>query len=125
MVADRVGVLASTACAAHCVILPVLLVAGTTVPAWFLGEEVFHQAILFVVLPAALVAFSLGCRRHKDHWVIGLGSVGLLGIVLAAFLHGPLGESGERILTFGAATLLVLAHVRNYRLCRSANCEHE
>ena len=124
LVADRFGIVASTACALHCVLLPVLLVAGTAIPAVFLDEKIFHQAILLLVLPAALVAFGLGCRRHKDPRVMLIGGFGLLGIVSAAFLHDLFGENGERTLTFFATTFLIAAHVRNYRLCRSANCEH-
>lgn len=123
LVADRVGVFASSACAIHCLLVPSLLVAGVALPASLLREEAIHQALLFLVLPAALVAFGIGCWRHKDSLVLGIGAVGLLGISAATFFHDVLGESGERILTVISTALLITAHIRNYRLCRSRNCE--
>ena len=125
LIADQIGVFASSACALHCLLVPVLLVAGVALPASFLDEEVMHQALLFLVLPAALVAFGIGCWRHKDLWVLSLGIVGIVGISAAALLHENLGELIERILTLTAASALITAHIRNYRLCRSGNCNEE
>jgi hypothetical protein len=124
-VADRLGIFASITCALHCLLFPVLLVAGWTLPAAFLDDALFHQLILLVALPSALVAFGLGCSRHKDLRVIGLGVLGFLGLTAAAVLHDALGENGERFLTFGSTILLVSAHIRNYRLCRAVGCDDE
>ncbi|MEM7431083.1 MAG: MerC domain-containing protein [Pseudomonadota bacterium] len=124
--ADWLGIAASTACGIHCVLLPTLLVTGTIVPASFLGDESFHRALLWLILPAAIIAFGIGCWRHKDRWVLSLGIVGLIGIVAAGtFLHDIIGETGERIATVVSAAILVAAHYRNYRLCRSTSCDHE
>ena len=122
LVADRVGVFASSACAIHCLLVPTLLVAGVTVPTAVLGDEAIHQALLLLVLPAALVAFTLGCRKHKDRWVFAIGVTGLVGVSSAALFHDALGEHAERAITVASAALLVAAHVRNYRLCRSRSC---
>ena len=125
-VADWLGIAASTACGVHCVILPTLLVTGTVLPASVLGDEGFHQAMLWMILPAAIVAFGIGCWRHKDRWVLTLGILGLTGMVLAAaVLHDLVGEAGERVATMLSADVLVAAHVRNFRLCRSSDCVHE
>ena len=126
MFADWFGIAASTACAMHCLLVPTLLVTGTILPASVLADEAFHQAMLWVILPTAIVAFGIGCWRHKDQWVLGLGMVGLTGIVLAvAVVHDIAGESGERIVTLLSAAILVAAHYRNYRICRSMDCAHE
>ena len=125
-VADWLGIAASTACAMHCILVPTLLVTGTMVPASFLGDELFHQAMVLAILPAAIVAFGIGCWRHKDQWVLALGVIGLTGIVLSAtVLHDLIGEVGERTVTLLSATILILAHYRNFRLCRSADCSHD
>lgn len=124
LVADRVGVFASSACALHCLLIPTLLIAGVALPTSLLREDAIHQALLFVVLPAALVAFGLGCRRHKDRRVLGLGILGMVGISAAALFHDVLGEVAETPLTVASAGFLISAHLRNYRLCRSAHCDH-
>ncbi len=124
--ADWLGIAASTACGVHCILLPTLLVTGTVLPASVFADESFHQAMLWMVLPAAIVAFGIGCWRHKDRWVLALGMVGLTGMVLsAAILHDLVGEVGERMATVLSAAILVAAHYRNYRLCRSSGCDHE
>ena len=125
-IADWLGIAASTACGVHCVLLPTLLVTGTVLPASLLGDERFHQAMLWMILPAAIVAFGIGCWRHKDRRVLTLGIIGLTGMVLAvAVLHDLVGEVGERIATVLSAAVLVAAHYRNFQLCRSSDCVHE
>ena len=124
--ADWLGIAASTACGVHCILLPTLLVTGTVLPATVLGDESFHQAMLWMILPAAIVAFGLGCWRHKDRWVLALGMIGLTGMLLSAtVLHDLIGEVGERIVTLLSAAVLVSAHYRNFRICRSSGCAHE
>lgn len=123
--ADGLGVVSSALCAIHCLAAPALLVAGTALPAAFLADERFHQALLLIVLPAAGIAFAIGCRKHKDQRVLVMAVVGVLGLVLAStLLHDLVGETGERAVTVGAAGFLIAAHVRNYRLCRTDRCEH-
>ena len=103
-----------------------LLVTGTVLPVSILGDELFHQAMLWVILPAAIVAFGIGCWRHKDRAVLTLGALGLLGMVLSGtVLHDVIGEVGERTVTLLSAAVLVGAHYRNFRLCRSSACTHE
>ncbi|MEM8983417.1 MAG: MerC domain-containing protein [Pseudomonadota bacterium] len=125
-IADSIGILASGLCAIHCILIPVLLLTGTVVPASFFTDEGFHKATLWLILPAALIGLGLGCRRHKDRTVLTLGVIGAVGIAVAGtVLHEWLGETGERVATVIFATMLIVAHYRNYRLCRSADCEHE
>ncbi len=124
-VADGFGVAASALCAVHCLLVPTLLVAGTALPACLLSDELFHRALLWVILPSALVALGLGCWRHKDLWVFLLGAAGLLGMTLSvAVLHDLIGEAGERSVTLASAALLISAHARNFICCRSHDCEH-
>lgn len=123
--ADLVGIAGSVVCAVHCVAAPTLMVIGSAVPSILLGDEAFHKAMLWFVVPTALLAFGLGCRRHKDGKTILLGSVGLIGMVLSTLLlHDLIGETGERIVVLISAGILVSAHVRNFRCCRAEGCEH-
>ena len=124
--ADGVGLVGSAVCALHCVAAPLLLVAGTTLPASFVADEAFHRMLLWVILPAAVLAFGLGCWQHKDRWVLGLGVVGLAGLACsAAVSHALIGETGERVVTLASAGILIAAHVRNFRRCRAVGCDHE
>ncbi|MEM7581891.1 MAG: MerC domain-containing protein [Acidobacteriota bacterium] len=122
-IADGLGVFGATACALHCITLPALLVLGATVPNVFFTDESFHKTMLWLVVPSALLAFTLGCRRHKDRRVLVLGALGIVGMVVAGtVLHDLLGETAEKLVTLGAAALLIAAHFRNFKLCRAASC---
>lgn len=124
-IADSVGIFASGLCAVHCIAIPVLLLTGTVVPASFFTDEGFHKAMLWLIVPAALIGLGVGCRRHKDRQVLILGVIGVIGIVLAGtVLHDWLGETGERVATVVAATILIAAHYRNFRLCRADHGSH-
>ncbi|MEM9057490.1 MAG: MerC domain-containing protein [Pseudomonadota bacterium] len=121
-VADWLGIFASGACALHCLLVPALLVAGLALPGPLASDEVFHEAVLRVIVPVSIVAFGIGCWRHKDRWVLGLAAVGVAGMVAAVtVLHDVAGENGERAATLLSAVCLIAAHYRNFRLCRSAD----
>ena len=125
-IADGLGIVGATACAIHCIAIPTLLVIGAAIPAFLPGDESFHRSMLWLVVPSAVIAFALGCWRHKDRWVLLLGALGAAGLVLSGtVLHDLMGEAGEKVVTLGSAGLLITAHVRNFKLCRSASCEHD
>ena len=125
-IADCFGIAASTACAMHCILVPTVLVTGTVLPAFVLGDEYFHVAMILMILPAAIVAFGIGCWRHNDGRVLALGMIGLTGMMLSvAVVQDVAGEAGERIVTLLSAAILIAAHYRNFRLCRSFGCAHE
>ena len=124
--ADAVGIVASLACALHCVAVPLALVAGPLGSLPMASDDVFHQLLLWVVVPSAAIAFSMGCRRHRDRLVLWMGIAGLVSLIAAfTVVHELAGENGERLLATVAAGLLVTAHVRNFRLCRSDACQHD
>lgn len=124
--ADALGLCGSTICAVHCLFAPLLVVAGIALPVSFLTEELFHRAMLWVVIPAAVIAFGMGCARHRDGWVFLLGALGTAGLAVSAlWLHDVVGESGERVATLISTAALAIAHVRNWRLCRAGDCAHD
>lgn len=124
--ADLIGIVGSAVCALHCLIVPLSLVVAPLAHLPQVDDEVFHGALLWVVVPAATLAFGVGCLRHKDRLVMGFGGVGLGSLVLAfTVLHDLVGENGERVAATLAAASLIAAHVRNFRLCRAGACEHD
>ena len=123
---DSAGIGASVVCLVHCLVAPVLVLAGAAVPVSHAADDAFHVGMLVLVVPLSGFALWIGCRRHRDVATIALGTLGLVGLAIASlYLHDPLGEAGERIAMVGASVLLGLAHLRNYRLCRSEDCEHD
>ena len=108
-------------CAVHCFAVPVALilfpVVGSAVAFEF--EEVFHEMMLFAVIPVSTIAVLLGCRRHKDLSVIALVVLGLCFILVGIFA-----TTGymEYVLAFIGAFIMILGHLRNFRLCRQDGC---
>ena len=110
-------------CAVHCFAVPVALilfpVVGSAVAFEF--EEVFHELLLFAVIPVSTIAVLLGCRRHKDLRVIVLVVLGLCFILVGIFATT---NYMEYVLAFIGAFIMILGHLRNFRLCRKEGCEH-
>lgn len=121
---DRAAILLSTCCTVHCLALPFALVAFPALGATLIGDEAFHGLLLWMLLPASVIALLLGCRQHKDRFVIALGALGLVVLMATGIWgHDLLGEMGERIATTLGSVVLVSGHLRNYRLCRQDKCE--
>ena len=122
---DKFAVSTSTICALHCIALPFVVGVFPAISASFLGDEAFHVWLLWAVIPLSAFGLSLGCGRHKNKSVLFAGIAGLGFLVFAAFAgHALLGENGERAATLLGAAFIALAHIRNYRICRSQDCDH-
>ena len=123
--ADVLGIAGSAICLAHCLAAPLLLVLGPLAPSILQDDQLFHQSMLYVVVPVSAVALFVGCRLHRDRATLVLGVVGLVTLFLAATsLHGTLGGQGEKLFTVAGSLLLAVAHFRNFRLCRADSCDH-
>lgn len=124
MLMDRTAIALSTACAIHCLFLPVIVVILPALTATSLGNESFHRFLLWFVLPISGLALTQGCRRHQDRIVLAFGVLGLALLLATAIIgHDVLGEEGERVATVLGATALAFGHIRNYRLCRQNKCD--
>ena len=123
VVSDKAAIGLSAACAIHCLLVPVALVLMPSVASLALADESFHVAILVAVIPASVVALTLGCRRHQRYRVTVMGGAGLVVLVVAALVgHDLFGEWGEKGLTLLGAFIVAVSHVSNYRLCQSHHC---
>ncbi len=108
-------------CAVHCFLMPMVLILFPVLGSTFLFEEIFHELMILLVIPASLVAIFLGCRRHKDFNVIMLGVLGLCLLLTGAFAATGYGES---VFTLIGAFVMLSGHLRNFRLCRKDCCDH-
>ena len=116
---DKGSIALSLACAVHCLALPVIIVMSPALIGYAIADESFHRWLAFAVLPLSVVALMMGCKKHRTNSVIALGVVGLITIFLTAlFGHDVLGEAGEKIATVIGASMIAIAHYRNYRLCQ-------
>lgn len=100
-------------CIVHCFMVPLLLVLSP-VGALFVFEEIFHELLLPLVIPASFLAILLGCRHHRDPTVLLLAALGLAFLLVGVFSTE---ESKETVLTLIGSFIMIIAHVRNFRLC--------
>ena len=138
---DRLGVGMALICAVHCLLTPILVVLLPIVASSFWVNEYFHLGMLFMVIPLTVISFYMGCRKHHDIFLIILAVFGI-GLLFSAVIFGCSSCSGghslfqipdfrkfphgfESILTTLGGCLLVFAHIRNYRLCRKTDCNHD
>ena len=109
----------------NCICLPLLLGVFPAIGTTLLGEEVFHERLLWAVIPLSLAALSLGCAKHKDRSVLMLGLLGVAVLIFTASAgHAGLGAFGERTMTLVGAVTIAVAHLRNFKLCRASDCGH-
>ncbi len=124
-VLDKSAIGLSMFCILHCVALPFAVIMVPQLTAfWFAGED-FHLTLIYLVLPTSVVGIGLGCRRHGSFGVLSWALIGLLMLVFAAvYGHDVLGEMGEKLLTLLGGVCVMTAHILNFRLCRSCDCDH-
>lgn len=147
---DKLAIGMAGVCAVHCLLTPVLVVLLPIVATSFFVHKDFHLWMLFGVLPTTTFAVFMGCRKHKDRWVLLLSAVGLcllVSVVVSERMHNashgaaaggephcedcvrdfsesPLPQEKAAWVNTVGGFFLVGAHVRNFRLCRRKKCCH-
>jgi hypothetical protein len=117
---DTCAVLISALCALHCLALPVLLIASPLLGASVLSDELFHQLLLWVIVPTSVVAVALARLRHPDVWVLVLVVMGLLILTGGAlWAHDYAPPLVDTVMALAGGALLAIGHIRNFRLCKS------
>lgn len=108
-------------CIVHCLMIPVLLVLFPVLGSVLLFEEILHELLLLLIIPSSLLAIFLGCRRHRDLAVFLIVVLGL-----ALIVTGIVGveESKETVLVLTGSVIMVIGHIRNFRLCSKTACKH-
>ena len=125
MLLDRASIGLSVICVLHCFATPILLAFAPSLLALPVADEKFHAVLIFLILPASLVALTLGCRRHGDMSVVYWGCGGLVVLLGTLVLgHDLLGDAGEKIMTVFGSGLVVIGHTLNFRACRVSTCQH-
>lgn len=126
-VTDKAAIVISFLCLVHCVAQPLLFLILPVLPGLYLLEhQLFHQVILFAVVPLGLVALVIGYLNHKRFGVLCTGIVGLILLIcISLFGHDLLSETVEIVLTELASLIIICAHVMNYQLRPTKICNSQ
>jgi len=119
---DLMGISLSGICFIHCLLTPVLIMLSP-----FLAGHEFHENIIYLIIPTAVIALAVGCSRHRDIWVGIIGITGISILILALIYHTTYGELVGLILTMIGSILIISAHYRNRILCQkeSFSCHNK
>lgn len=136
---DYLGIFASSLCLIHCLFLPILLTYFTeffhSVFVQFnleTAEEVFHIAILPIIIYLALVSLSAGYKTHKHASAITLGIIGIALLSGSMLTHDIFDEGIITKTNIIGSISLISAHalniIYNYRYSlqstKSSTCKH-
>ena len=123
---DALGVGASLACAIHCAILPLFLTSLPLFGINIINNLFFEIGMIGLALIIGSISLWHGYRKHHHSLLpLGLFFAGFLFLVTKQFFI-----LFETWLLVPAVTLIVSAHLLNYRSCRvhkhahSDDCDH-
>jgi peptidoglycan/LPS O-acetylase OafA/YrhL len=117
---DRLGITLSVVCLAHCLLLPLALLALPLIAVQWLQTGTVHLVMALILVPVAALALIPGLRLHGRWSVAGAMAAGLGLLSTAAFAgEGSAAHEWGDVLTVAGGTILVAAHFVNLRLCRS------
>lgn len=113
---DRIGITATSLCALHCILLPVLLPALPLLGLSFLADHAWEH--IFLIITAILGSFALFSGFKKYHKRLYPFYLLFLGVVIYWIKHDFSEELQPYFILVGAS-LIVAAHVINLKLCNS------
>ncbi|RBP52741.1 MerC domain-containing protein [Arenicella xantha] len=121
---DKLAIFLSGICLVHCLVAPILITLLPIVSLSVTVEEVlFHQLLLWLVIPTSVVGLFLGCRKHRRWSIVITGGAGMaILIAVATFGHSWFGLTGEKWVTTLGGLVLACSHFLNYRACQSITC---
>jgi hypothetical protein len=113
---DLVGISASTLCAIHCAVTPLLLTALPLVRLKFLTHPAIEITVIALSMFIGVTSLLQGYRKHHGKFTALLILIAGFAMILAG--HFVLPEPyGELAIPSGAGTVAI-AHLVNWRLCR-------
>ena len=133
---DKLAISMALLCAIHCLIVPVMIVTVPLISTTFFVHENFHLWMLIAVFPTTLASILLGCKKHRDKYVLAFCFIGLALLVGAYFMEqqgaahcascagidAGSGLSNIAWINTLGGVFLILAHSRNFYLCRKLSC---
>ena len=119
---DSLGFSASLICAIHCAVVPVLLTVSTWGGLQLLSDPSVEITMLCLSSGLALASILPSyIRIHKKVNAIVLVTIGFILIALGRL---EVGKAWEIAFTSVGATLVAVAHIINWRLCKNCTIKH-
>ena len=122
---DRLGIWASSLCAVHCLLTPLLLSASAVFAHLLPSEERIHRGLALFVALLGAIALLRGFRAHRRLRILCLMAAGLFCIFFAAYAGDRLpSHLSEVAITLLGSAFMITAHRLNHTFCKSCACSH-
>ena len=119
---DKAAISLSLLCATHCLILPIAVSLYPSAVLMALQDEKVHFALLVFVIPISIFSLTMGCKKHRQSFILGLGMTGILLLVMSALFGDDFGGPPLEVAgTLAGSTVIALSHALNFKLCRSSH----
>lgn len=117
---DALGISASLACAIHCAVLPLMLQSLPVLGVNIIDNMAFEYGMILLAFGIGSYSFWHGYRKHHHSLVpFSLFVAGMAFLIAKQIWHDY-----QIPLLSAAVVLIVLAHLRNFRMCRVHNHAH-
>ncbi len=126
---DKVGGVASLACAIHCAFAPLFITLVLNIGLGFLASEWIEWLLFGLSASIGILSLCWGYRQHRGHMALAILAAGLSLLAVGRLSHHQghdhdHGPGGMIFLVIGG-TLIACAHYVNYRLCQSCQKCHD
>ena len=120
---DKFGMILSLACIVHCFFVPSFVILTSGFYSFSLDNEFVHKLLVSLAFPISGFALLSGYKFHQKALFLFLGILGLSALIVAVVSgESMLGEFWEKALTLMGSVLVVIAHFKNYQICKSQDC---
>ena len=109
---DRLGILFSSACVIHCLVVAFLPLAFPTIRI-FMHATWIHVIVGIIILFTSPLAFVPGYKKHGLTWIIGLAISGLFFILLGVLLEGHVSDQASHGVSMLGSLILAFSHAKN------------
>jgi len=117
---DALGITASMACAIHCALLPLFLSSLPLFGINIIHNTAFEAGMIGLALFIGSYSLYHGYKKHHHNWLpLVVFFSGFIFLILKQFF-----AEFETWLLIPAVSLIISAHLLNFRFCRVHNHAH-
>jgi hypothetical protein len=120
---DKVGAVASLACAVHCAVLPIAISLSAAGMFSFIDNEPAEWGFVLLASAVGTVSAWRGYKKHGNKTVAVVLAVAAVGLLLATISrHGDHAHDPGHMLAWVFPVIgltIAVAHIVNLRLCRA------
>ncbi|MGH7495958.1 MAG: MerC domain-containing protein [bacterium] len=122
---DTFGAFASTACAVHCLLTPVVIAVLPLLGASIWATPWLENGAVLLALVLGLTSLLHGYSHHRQFRALGLLLGGVVLLIAGRWMIGHASQLWETVFVVAGGMSVAGAHLINRRLCQACDtCHH-